>query len=261
VSKTAAFFIGLFCLWLMPQIAAAGAWLVPVGESLLITKFETASADETFDARGKRQPLSNWAARDFSVYGERGFSKGITLYARANLQSLKTPADRYKGFGVLEVGGRVNLWDSDWSTIAIGAGVEDLGDGRRNDFDTQRAKGTDKEIRLYGGHSFRLKGRAEAFVELQTARRWRSADADQWRVDFSLGLKPSPQWLLMAQTWAGKTDRASWGRAVWVNQELSAARYFGPKKSLTVQLAVRQTVYGENTPRVRAVSLSLWKRF
>jgi protein XagA len=263
--KTIIGFLRLWLVWIcltgvVPQSALAGAWPVPVGEGLLISKYETASAESEYDAKGTLNTLSHWAARDFSVYGERGFSKGITVFAKANYQSLKTPFERYEGFGTLEIGGRVKLWNSDWSTLALGGSVEGLGHGRRNDFDQQRSKTTDKEVRLYGGHSFRIKG-MDSFIDLQVARRFRSSEADQWRTDLTLGLKPNANWLVMAQVWAGKTDRASWGRAVWVNQEISVARHFGPKQSLTLQLGIRQTTYGENVPRVRAASLSIWKRF
>ncbi|MDC7674909.1 hypothetical protein [Asticcacaulis machinosus] len=249
-------------LLLVPSLSVAGAWPQESGQGQIIIKLEPSTADKGFDGNGNGNTASigKWDTRNVSVYGDYGITKRITVYAKADYQDFKTDSTSYSGLGSVEVGGRATLVKSDTTILAVGAGVEGLGKGRRNDFDQARSKGTEAEVRAYGGKSFKVAGK-DAFVDVQVAKRWREKGADQVRVDATVGIKPDPKWLVMTQVYAGQTDKEAWGRAKWVNAEVSLVRHLGTKQDVSVQLGARQTLSGENVPQVKALSLSIWKRF
>lgn len=248
------------CL-LFPAVAQAGAWPQAEGATQVIITYEPGKADKGFDASGdKTITLDKWQQNNLSVFVDHGVSEHLTLTAKVNYRDYTTGTDSFSGLSSIEAGGRWTVKRTDDFVFALGATVEGFGKGRRNDFDMTSKGGTDYDLRAYAGKSFHLLGKP-AFIDLQAARHLRQYEANEWRVDGTLGIKPSPKWMVMAQVFAGRTDKASWGHAAWANTELSVVRHFGPQQQTSVQLGLRRTTAGRNVPVVHAVVVSLWKRF
>ena len=248
------------CL-VLPSVAKAGAWPQTGGDTQVIITYEPGSADEGFDASGdKTVALDRWKQNNLSVFIDHGVTEHLTLTAKVNYRDYTTGPEHFSGLSSIEAGGRWTLKRTDDFVFALGATVEGFGKGRRNDYDMSSAGGTDYDLRVYAGKSFTLLGK-NAFVDLQAARHLRQYEANEWRLDATLGVKPSPQWMVMAQVFAGRTDKAAWGYAQWANTELSVVRRFGPQQQTSLQLGLRQTAAGRNVPAVQAVVVSLWKTF
>lgn len=248
-------------LSIFPPAAHAGAWPQPKGETEVIVAIEPGTASQAFDPVGKRSvDLPKWTTTDVSVFADHGLSERLTVTAKMNFKDYRTDMTRFSGLTSVEVGARWTFLKRDKLVMAIGGAVEGLGKGRRSDFDISQRPGTDYSMRAYLGKSFTF-GRTDAFVDIQAARYWREVEANQWRLDTTLGVKPSPRWMFLAQSFAGQTDKQSWGQAKWTHVQLSAVRHFGPKLDTSLQVGVRQTVAGRNVPAVTAVTVSLWKRF
>ncbi len=245
----------------IPGMALAGAWPQAPGATQVITSCEPGSASRAFDSDGQRSRLSyGWKQSDVSVFIDHGVSQHFTFSAKIDLQDYRNGSMRFSGLGSVEAGGRWTVHKGRSFVFALGASVEGLGKGRRSDFDTVTKAGTDYDLRAYAGKSFRIAG-VDVFVDLQAARHLRQYEADQWRVDATLGLKPSPRWMVLAQAFAGRTDRQAWGQATWVNSEVSLVRSFGPKQNLSLQVGFRQTTAGRNVPAVHAIIIGLWRTF
>ena len=248
------------CLF-FPAMAEAGAWPQAPGDTQVVISYEAGSADKGFDADGSASlSLDNWKTNQASLYIDHGVSERLTLTSKVNYRDYVTDNMKFSGLSSIEVGGRWTVKRSDDFVLAVGASVEGLGKGRRTDFDLTTRGGTDYDLRAYAGKSFRLLGKP-AFVDLQAARHLRQYEASQWRVDATLGVKPSLQWTVMAQVFSGRTDKESWGRAAWTHTQLSLVRSFGPQQKTSVQLGLRQTAAGRNVPKVNAAVISLWKTF
>jgi hypothetical protein len=248
------------CL-LFPAVAHAGAWPQATGDTQVIISYEPGHADKGFDASGnKTLSLDKWKTNEASIYVDHGVSERLSLTAKVNYRDYTTDSEHFSGLSSIELGGRWTVKRSDDFVFALGATVEGLGKGRRTDFDQSTKGGTDYDLRAYAGKSFNLLGKP-AFIDLQAARHLRQYEASQWRIDATLGVKPSPKWTVMAQVFAGRTDKESWGHAAWANTELSVVRSFGPQQKTSVQLGLRQTTAGRNVPAVNAVVVSLWKTF
>jgi hypothetical protein len=254
-------FVFLF-LFFIPSWACAAAWPQAPGQTQFIVSYEPSSASTQFDAHGKATvPLGKWDQTGLSVYVDRGLTERLSLTAKINFQDYRTVSTRFSGLGSVEVGARWTVHKGNDFVFALGASAEGLGKGRRSDFDDPATKpGTDYDVRAYFGKSFKL-GSSEAFVNIEAARHLRQYDADQWRVDSTLGIKPSPRWMLIAQSFAGQTDKLAGSQARWNNVQLSVVRHFGPHQETSLQLGIRQTVSGRNVPKANALVLSLWKTF
>ena len=248
------------CL-MFPCGARASAWPQTKGETQVIVSSEAGSADSGFDISGDRSiTLDQWRQNNLSVFVDHGLTRRLTLTAKVNYRDYTTGMASFSGLSSIEAGGRWTLKRTDNSVFALGATVEGFGSGKRNDYDVTAKGGTDYDLRAYAGKSFKLLGRP-AFMDLQGARHLRQYEANEWRIDATLGIKPSPKWMLMAQVFAGRTDKADWGYAAWTNTELSVVRNFGPHRQTSVQLGLRQTLAGRNIPAVHAVIASIWKTF
>lgn len=244
-----------------PAIANAGAWPQSKGETQLIVSLEPGVATEAFDGKGDLSiSLPQWKTQDVSVYADHGLSDRLTVTAELNYKDYRTEVSKFSGLTSVEVGARWTFLKRADLVVAVGAYVEGLGKGRRSDFDTSPRPGTDYSIRAYFGKSFKV-GRAEAFVDVQVARYSREVEANQWRLDATIGFKPSPQLMILAQSFSGQSDKQAWGQSRWNNVQLSVVRHFGPDEKTSLQVGVRQTVAGRNVPAVNAVVVSLWKRF
>ncbi|MEI9906432.1 MAG: hypothetical protein WDN06_22925 [Asticcacaulis sp.] len=245
---------------LAPGAALAGAWPQAPGETQVIASYEPGTATRAFDSSGDRTlALSTWQQTDATLFIDHGVSQHFTFTAKVDLQSYKTATARFSGLGSLELGGRWTVHQGKTFVLALGASAIG-GQGRRETFDMAGKHGTDYDLRAYAGHAFKIRG-IDAFVDLQAARYLRQKETNQWRLDATLGVKPSPRWMVMAQVFAGQTDKQAWGQSKWANTQLSVVRNFGPQQNLSLQLAVRQTVAGRSVPAVNAVVISLWKRF
>jgi len=245
----------------LPVTAWAGAWPQPKGETQVIASFEPGMADLGFDdGGGKTIALGDWQRTELSASGEYGLNARLTLTAKVNLRDYHTEFTDFSGLTSVEIGGRWTIRRTDGFVLAAGATVEGLGQGKRSDIDIGMRGGTDTDLRLYFGNNFKLLGKP-AFSDIQVARHLRQYEADQWRIDVTLGLKPSRDWMILGQVFSGETDRQTWGQAQWTNSQVSVVRYLGLRRRTALQLGLRQTVAGRNVPAVRALVMGVWKTF
>jgi len=240
----------------MAGTARAGAWPQVPGATQVIASYEPASADQGWDAGGNKVPLGKWTDQSEMLFVDHGVTEWLTVTARLTYKTYRTDVSRFSGLSSMEFGGRWTVRHTDRDVLAFGASVEG-GKGRRSDFDLTARQGTDTDLRIYAGHNFRFHG-IDGFSDIQIARHLRQYDANQWRLDMTYGLKPSPKWMLLGQVFAGESDRQSWGRVQWANAQVSAVRNFGP---VGVQLGWRRTLYGRNVPQVNALIVGLWRDF
>ncbi len=245
----------------IPGAALAGAWPQAPSATQVITSYEPGSADRAYDVTGHASlHLTTWQQTDVTVFIDHGINQHFTFTAKADFQNYRTATTRFSGLGYVEAGGRWTVHRGKTFVFAVGASVQGLGQGRRSDVDVTAKPGTDYDVRAYAGKSFHI-GSAEAFVDLQGARHLRQNAADEWRVDATFGVKPSPRLMVLAQVFAGQGDKQAWGQSKWANSQVSVVRSFGLQQNLSLQVGFRRTAAGQNVPAMNTVVVALWKKF
>lgn len=246
---------------IVPCWAHAGAWPQEKGDTQVIISYEPGHAYDAFDASGsKNRAFNTWKSDETSVYVDHGVTGRLDLTAKVNYRDYTTDDENFSGLSSIEVGARWTLKRTKDSVFALGVSVEGLGKGKRSDVDIGAMGGTDYDLRAYAGRNFKFLGKP-AFIDLQAARHLRQYESSQWRVDATIGVKPAQKWMVMAQVFAGQTDKESWGHAAWANSEVSVVRSFGAQQHTSLQVGWRQTTAGRDVPQVKALVVSLWKTF
>ncbi|MGZ3306513.1 MAG: hypothetical protein ACXU8U_11695 [Asticcacaulis sp.] len=202
--------------------------------------------------------MNGWRQNSLTVFADHGLTRRFTLTAKLNFQDYHIGATRFSGLGSAEIGGRFTLRQTRDFVLALGASAEGLGKGRRDEFDTALRRGTDYDLRAYLGRSFHLGG-ANAFIDLEAARHLRQFNPSQWRVDATLGVKPTPKLMLLAQVFSGQADRSAGIRSQWTQGQISLVHAIGSKASL--QVGYRQMIAGRNVPLTKTLIVSLWRNF
>jgi hypothetical protein len=262
VIAIAAPLVGLFGL---SGPARAGAWVQPKGDGQVIFKYERMRADRGYDPDGQDLPLPA-PRHDVSagVFAEYGLSDRLTFQFKGDWQDGRDAFVDYQGRGPVEVGLTWQAARTDTWAVSLYGGYARGGEGRNAGYARPGQGDHDWEVRASAGRSFGGgEGRFSAsgrFVELQTARRFRSGLPDETRIDLTMGSHYGDKWMVLGQAFGGLADEDASGRpgARWLSVESSVVRRFG---DWSLQAGWRRTVAGRETPISNGAVIALWRRF
>lgn len=245
----------VLALCVLPAPAFAGAWPMPKGQTQVILKYEDMRADDGFDPAGEQLPLpAPRIDREASVFAEHGLTDDVTLQLKGAWQQGEDAFVDYDGRGPVEIGLRWRAWSDERRVVSLYAGYVAAGEGRNAGYAPPGAGDGDWEVRLLGGASGEIAGRA-GWLDLQAARLFRSGLEDETRLDATVGLEIADGWLLLGQVYGGVVDHDG---AAWAHVETSVVRRLG---DWSVQAGWRETAYGREIPVSRGPVLALWRRF
>ncbi len=226
------------------------------GEGQAILKYEGQKADRGFNPEGVEVPIAPRHDEALSIYSEYGLTDRLTLQTKAAVVRGHDNFVDYKGRGPIELGLRYALLHTDRSAISLYLGATKDGVGRNAGYAAPGQGDTDLEARLLAGTSRQWRG-AQGFAELQVARLKRSGLADETRIDATAGLRPTPRWLLLVQTYGGQADSKP-VQSRWRKGEVSVVRDLG---AWSLQAGWRRTLHGRETPVDHGPVLAVWRRF
>lgn len=236
--------------------AAAGAWPIPKGETLLILKYERQSADEAFDFAEVNTAIPPRSDDSLSVWVERGLTSSLTFQGKASYGQGQDGAFDYSGRGSVELGLRQVVFRRKRAVVSVYGGYAFAGEGRNAGYALPGQGNGDWELRVLAGNSRRLFGK-QVFEEVQVARLWRQGLPDEFRVDSTVGVNLSRKWLVLAQTYSGQAE-AEPVRPWWFKAEASVVRRAGP---WSFQAGWRQTLAGRDVPIDSGPVIAVWRRF
>jgi hypothetical protein len=246
-----------FCAMLgSPSAALAGAWPMKDGKGLAILKYEDQKADTGFNPDGVEVTIDPRHDQTLSLHGEYGLTDRLTLQVKAAVTKGHDSFVDYEGRGPVELGLRYAVLTTDRSAVSLYLGAAKDGVGRNAGYAAPGQGDTDLEARLLAGTSRQWRT-VSVFAELQVARLKRSGLADETRADFTLGVRPAPRWLLLAQGYAGRAESYP-VRSRWSKGEVSVVRDLG---DWSLQAGWRQAVSGRETPADHGPVLAVWRRF
>ncbi|MEW5424565.1 hypothetical protein [Amorphus sp. 3PC139-8] len=255
--------------WRMPRLRAAlaallivtgatspalsGAWMFEPGDGVaIITTGFTGSAN-AYDADGRLQPIPDYRKFELRAHVEYGITPWLTgvLKTEGRLESQSDTERSFAG-----AGGRIRLAHTDRmvmsaQAIAYTPGLDDSGlwlDGEPAAFDA----------RLLIGRSFSLFGRP-GFVDAQAGYRVTEGDAaDEVHIDLTLGLKPTPRWMLLAQSFS--TISVGSGPSYRYDKlQASVVRWI--RDGIGLEVGLTGTIAGVSALQERGAFASLWYEF
>lgn len=223
------------------------------GVTIVTTAF-TGSAN-AYDADGRLQPIPNYRKFELRAHLEVGVTPWLTGVVKTEGR-LESQSDTDRSFAALGVGGRVRLVQSERmvlsaQAIAYTPGLDDNAvwlDGEPAAFDA----------RLLFGRSFHLFG-TPGFVDAQAGYRVTDGDAaDEVHIDLTLGLKPTPKWMVLAQSFS---TIAVGGSAPYRYDKLQGSVVHWIRTDVGLEVGVTGTIAGVSALQERGAFASLWYEF
>ena len=246
----------------MPIQAQDGAYIEPPATGQVIATFYYSNSESGFDADGDRVDIPDYRKLELYVLAEYTVTDEVTLVFTPSVRDIAVegPDNDASGLGYTDLGLRYRFAETQNSSLAIQATARIPGEGR----DDLRAQvvSTDPEydFRLRGFHGFTLDGDS-GFLDLQGSYRFRAgAPPNEFHTDVTIGYRPVPSLLLMAQSFNTISDgRGDLQSYRFHNVQLSAVKQIA--NGVSLQLGWISTVAGKNALRERGAFGGVWISF
>lgn len=253
------FFLAAVSLTAFRGSARAGAWLQEKGHGLLILSTTMLSGDKVFDAAGRPFSIPRYNRFDADAWLEYGLTDRFTLVVQPALRSVRVakPYDlRYTGFGDSSFGMRIGLWSSGDTVFSLQPMVRVPGGPLLTGMHVQT------EIRLLYGHSYWL-GAWPAFIDTEFAYRFGGGVLpDEVHSDVTLGVRPRPDTMVMAQMFSTFAFiRAEGFYASGWEYKAALSTVWDFTENWSLQVGGIATLAGANALRERGGFVAIWKRF
>jgi protein XagA len=242
----------------------AGAWLMPPGSGQIIASTAFSGSSRAFDAHGHLIPVSSYEKFELGAYVEYGLTDWLTLVASPAYDRIRQPAPAvsYSGPGESEIGARIGLYRSETAALSFQLGLRTPG-ASFNDalapFQPRRAGALD--FRIMAGRNFEIAG-TPGFAEAQAGYRvYAQNQPGEFRIDLSLGLRPTPQLMTLLQSFSSISNGSGGGfkHSAWHKLQPSLVYDLSPQWSL--QIGGFVTVAGVNAGRELGPFGGVWYRF
>jgi hypothetical protein len=245
-----------------PTLGEAGAWTEPQGQGLMIATFWGWTGA---GAPWGGDPAVKQNRADLQIYAEYGLNDQWTIFGQMAIEryQISPPTSSlYSGLDYSDLGFRAKLWASGpW--IVSGEATLML-PGAWNPVSPAQAGNTGgaADWRMLGGYSFAI-GSAPGFVDLEFGYRVRTAGPpDEWHLDATIGVKPTPGMILMLQDFfvvsMPSTDPSF---SAWRQNVVEASLVLPLWDRWQAQVGWFTTTLAAKTNTERGAELALWRTF
>lgn len=258
--------------WAVPLVfgalvspACGGAWTLDAGTGQAVVTGTLTQSDRLFDGAGNTKAIPRYDKFELQALIEYGATDRFTLMLQPMLQhvDIGAPIDAQRsGLGFSEFGGRLRLFgESSW---VVSAQTTVRVPGTFDKSNPAAIGYTDPEIDVRGllGHSFTA-GAWPAFLDVQLAQRFRiGGPPDEFHADVTLGVRPAPSWMLLAQSFNVISEGAgSWGFPSYDYYKLQLSAVYALTPALSLQLGGVRTFAGRNALQESGAVLGIWYKF
>ena len=243
--------------------AAAGALLMDEGAGEIIVTSTFADANKAYDRHGHLIRTPSYGKFEAAGYVEYGATNWLTVVAEGSALDFNgsgtaypfEPSPHYAGAGLGALGGRIRLGEFAGVYFSAQASlrVASHAAGQFLDFKVP----TQVDLRVQALRGFEVFG-LPWFVEAQLGYRSRGQSGDEIRADLTLGLRPRPDVLLMAQSFSAFAPGQPSGFAA---QKFELSGVYDLSRDWSVQLGAVAAPAGVSAPAERGVLAALWRRF
>jgi hypothetical protein len=245
--------------------AFAGAWTLDQGHGQVVVTATPSTADEAFDGDRTTQPRPRYNKFEAQGLAEYGVTDWLTAIVSPGFQhiDIAEPVGAHRtGLGYTEFGGRLRFLHGDNWVVSGQVSARVPGTFDAANPAAVGYNGFEYDFRLLFGYSFSV-GAWPAFVDVQVAQRFRAGDPpNETRADISFGVRPQPQWLMLAQVFNVVSQGPSppiYPSYDYSKLQLSAI--YDLTQQWSVQAGGFTTFSGRNALQENGLILGAWYRF
>ena len=248
--------------------ARAGALLFPEGEGQLILTTTFSDASNAYDSQGRLLKTPSYRKFELDGYVEYGAKDWLTVVGQGGGMDFQgstsapaplstSPAPRYAGVGLGALGARVKLGEIGGYYFSLEGSIRAASHAAETYLDMKDFLQVDARVQMF--HALEAWG-LPAFLDAQLGYRSRGQSGDEIRADLTLGVRPRPDVLLMAQSF---TAIAPWPTSAssFAAQKFEVSGVYDLNRTFSVQIGVVYAPFGLNSPAERGIVSALWTRF
>lgn len=228
-----------------------------------IVTFYFSQSDQGFDDNGNVVDINDYDKFEVFLLAEYAVTDDLTLIFNPSFRDVSVEGDENStGLGYTAIGARHDVLEDEKGWVALEGTVRIPGIERADTLAQVGSTDMEYDIRARAFRNISL-GNVPAFIDAQGAYRLRDGDPpNEFHADLTFGVRPSPDWLFMAQSFARISDGSGQGvfdRYSFHNVQLSAVKTVAD--GLSLQLGVVGTVSGRNALRERGAFAGVWFDF
>lgn len=232
------------------------------GGQAIATVYFTQSS-RGFDSNGNVVDIDNYDKFEIYLLAEYDITQDLTLIFNPIFRNVSVEnGDDSSGLGYTAFGARQKVLKGDQGWIALEGTVRIPGVERADNLAQVGSTDTEYDLRVRGFRNFQI-GNLPSFVDAQTSYRLRAGDPpNEFHGDLTVGVRPSSDWLILAQSFVTISDGAGQGvfdSYRYHNVQLSGVRTITDGVSL--QFGLTGTVAGRNALRERGAFAAVWVSF
>ncbi len=255
--------IGLIALH--PDASQAGAWLMEEGKGQVVVTGTASRAADAFDGDRQLQSTPRYTKTELQALFEYGITDWFTAIVSPGLQhvDIAAPIDASRsGWGYSEFGGRFRVLQGDSWILSTQATLRIPGTTDAANPAAIGYTGSETDLRALFGTAFKI-GSWPAFIDLQAAQRFRSGGPpDEFRFDTTFGVRPHPQWMLLAQTFSVFSEGAK--PVIFPSYDyhkFQMSVVYDLTTNFSLQLGAFTAVNGRNALQENGLVLGAWYKF
>jgi len=242
----------------------AGAWTLEKGKGLAIVTGFASRADKGFAAERKTRAIAGFRKVEIQGLAEYGISDRFTARVRTEVQDVRQEGgdpERRTGLGFSEIGGRYRFFGRGGFVASAEANLRLAEVQEIVDPAQAGLLEAEYEARLLGGYGFTLRERP-SFANVELAYRARAGDRpDEIRVDTTLGIRPTPRLLALAQVFSVVSAGSAESLASYDYHKVQLSGVYDVTPRISAQLGGFTTVAGRNALREDGLLSALWFKF
>lgn len=228
-----------------------------------IVTFYYSQSNQGFDNNGNVVDINDYNKFEVFLLAEYAVNDDLTLIFNPSFRHVSVDGDENStGLGYTAIGARHDILENEQGWLALEGTVRIPGVERSDSLAQVGSTDMEYDIRARAFHNIKL-GDVPGFIDAQGGYRLRDGDPpNEFHADLTVGVRPSPDWLFMAQSFATISDGSGQGvfdTFRYHNIQLSAVKTVAPGVSL--QFGLVGTVSGRNALRERGAFGGVWIDF
>ena len=220
-------------------------------------------SDQGFDNNGDVTDINDYNKFEVFLLAEYAVNDDLTLIFNPSFRDVSVEGgDNSTGLGYTAIGARHDVLEDEKGWVALEGTVRIPGVERADNLAQVGSTDMEYDVRARAFRNIKL-GQVPGFIDAQGGYRFRDGDPpNEFHADLTVGIRPSPDWLLMAQSFSTISDGSGEGifdEFSYHNVQLSAVKSIA--NGVSLQFGLVGIVSGRNALRERGAFGGIWIDF